>query len=146
MRLLSTESLRLESFFRGSMPQYAILSHTWETEEVLFDDIRDPAQPLPTHKKGFLKLMCSCAQARRDGYRYIWIDTCCIDKSSSAELSESINSMFRWYANSARCYAYLGDIDGAQIGNAATTLRSLLVHTRLDFAGADRPKGSLFLQ
>jgi hypothetical protein len=42
---------------------------------------------------------------------YIWIDTCCIDKSSSAELSEAINSMYRWYEESEVCYAYLEDVE-----------------------------------
>ncbi len=92
-------------------PKYAILSHTWETEEVLFDDICDPAQPLPSQKKDLAKLRGGCVRARRNGYRYIWIDTCCINKSSSAELSESINSMFQWYHKSARCYAYLADVN-----------------------------------
>ncbi len=111
MRLLNTASLRLESFFGLTIPEYAILSHTRGKEEVLFEDMRDPAQPLPTQKTGFAKLEGSCAQARRDGYKYIWIDTCCIDKSSSAELSESINSMFQWYLHSARCYAFLADVN-----------------------------------
>ncbi len=111
MRLLNTASLRLESFFGLTIPEYAILSHTWGKEEVLFEDMRDPAQPLPTWKTGFAKLKGSCAQARLDGFKYIWIDTCCIDKSSSAELSESINSMFQWYLHSARCYAFLADVN-----------------------------------
>lgn len=37
-------------------------------------------------------------------------DRCCIDKQSSAELSEAINSMYHWYAESAVCYAYLQDV------------------------------------
>jgi hypothetical protein len=95
MRLLNTSTLRLESFFDSEIPEYAILSHTWGKEEVLFDDIHDTTKTLPVHKKGFAKVQGSCDQARRDGYGYIWIDTCCIDKSSSAELSEAINSMFQ---------------------------------------------------
>jgi hypothetical protein len=114
MRLLDTITLRLESFFGSSIPEYAILSHTWNEEEVLFDDIRDSGQPLPVHKKGFAKVKGSCEQAIRDGYKYIWIDTCCIDKSSSAELSEAINSMFQWYHDSGTCYAYLADVNTAE--------------------------------
>ncbi|KAK4035226.1 putative vegetative incompatibility protein HET-E-1 [Parachaetomium inaequale] len=113
MRLLNTTTLRLESLFGSSIPEYAILSHTWCEDEVLFDDIRDSGQPLPVHKKGFAKVKGSCEQAIRHGYRYIWIDTCCIDKSSSAELSEAINSMFQWYHDSGRCYAYLADVNTA---------------------------------
>lgn len=48
-------------------------------------------------------------QACSDGLKYIWIDSCCIDKTSSSELAESINSMFRWYEESEVCYVYLSD-------------------------------------
>lgn len=63
-----------------------------------------------TAKKGYSKILGCCAKARAEGYRYIWIDTCCIDKSSSAELSEAINSMYKWYHDAEVCYAYLSDI------------------------------------
>ncbi|KAK3339171.1 heterokaryon incompatibility protein-domain-containing protein [Neurospora tetraspora] len=63
-----------------------------------------------TSKKGYSKILGCCAKARTEGYRYVWIDTCCIDKSSSAELSEAINSMFKWYHDAEVCYAYLNDI------------------------------------
>ncbi|KAK4226422.1 putative vegetative incompatibility protein HET-E-1 [Podospora fimiseda] len=113
MRLLNTETLRLETLpnLPDTSTQYAILSHTWDEDEVLFDDIFDQQKPLPTHKKGFEKVKESCEQAAKDGFNYIWIDTCCIDKSSSAELSEAINSMFQWYHYSDRCYAYLSDVN-----------------------------------
>jgi hypothetical protein len=42
------------------------------------------------------------------------MDTCCIDKSSSAELSEAINSMFQWYSNADLCYAYQSDVDSSE--------------------------------
>ncbi|KAK4194526.1 putative vegetative incompatibility protein HET-E-1 [Triangularia verruculosa] len=109
MRLLNTTTLRLESPW--SSPVYAILSHTWGEDEVLFVDISDQLKPLPTSKNGFRKVMDSCERARQDGYNYIWIDTCCIDKTSSAELSEAINSMFRWYHRADRCYVYLSDVN-----------------------------------
>ncbi|KAK0658509.1 putative vegetative incompatibility protein HET-E-1 [Cercophora samala] len=109
MRLINTTTLRLESPW--ATPIYAILSHTWGEDEVLFADICDDEKPLPVQKKGFLKVHHSCERARQDGYKYIWIDTCCIDKTSSAELSEAINSMFRWYHRADRCYAYLSDIN-----------------------------------
>lgn len=44
--------------------------------------------------KKFSKIYMTCLQALRDGLDYVWVDTCCIDKSSSAELSEAINSMY----------------------------------------------------
>ncbi|KAL5905981.1 hypothetical protein ACKVV1_010394 [Pyricularia oryzae] len=39
----------------------------------------------------------SACQVQRHPIPYVWVDICCIDKTSSAELSEAINSMFRWY-------------------------------------------------
>ncbi|KAI1792660.1 hypothetical protein LXA43DRAFT_887087 [Ganoderma leucocontextum] len=56
------------------------------------------------------KIRRACEIARRDGYRYIWIDSSCIDKASSSELSEAINSMFNWYGNAQVCYAFLSDV------------------------------------
>jgi hypothetical protein len=44
------------------------------------------------------------------GFNYVWIDTCCIDKSSSAELQEAVNSMFKWYLHSSICLVYLEDV------------------------------------
>ncbi|KAH8695884.1 hypothetical protein GQ44DRAFT_744463 [Phaeosphaeriaceae sp. PMI808] len=49
-------------------------------------------------------------QAKKDGLEYFWVDSCCVDKTSSAELSDAINSMFRWYQNAAKCYVYLSDV------------------------------------
>ena len=61
--------------------------------------------------KGFVKIKYACEQAIRDGYEYVWVDTCCINKDSSAELSEAINSMYRWYQSAAVCYVFLSDVD-----------------------------------
>jgi len=111
MRLLNTRTFELQSFVRP--PPYAILSHTWGDDEVLFEDVqRGSTAILNNGKRGLAKVVGSCAVARDDGWEYIWIDTCCIDKSSSAELSEAINSMFLWYANSQVCYVYLADCEG----------------------------------
>ncbi|KAI0017306.1 HET-domain-containing protein [Xylariomycetidae sp. FL0641] len=89
--------------------QYAILSHTWAENELVFEDIVSGTggqKPQASH----YKVRKACEQARQDGYDYIWIDTCCIDKRSSAELSEAINSMFAWYHDAAICYAFLADV------------------------------------
>ena len=48
--------------------------------------------------------------ARRDGYEHIWIDSTCINKDSSSELSEAINSMYYWYGSAEVCYAFLSDV------------------------------------
>lgn len=92
----------------NKIPRYAILSHCWETgEEVSLQEFATKAN---LEKRGYRKIESCAAEARKDGYDYIWVDTCCIDKSSSAELSEEINSMFRWYQRAAVCYAFLADV------------------------------------
>jgi len=97
---------------RSAIPAYAILSHTWgpDTEEVTFKDLKDGTGK---DKTGYRKIWFCAEQARRDGLRYIWVDTCCIDKSSSNELQAAINSMFRWYQDATRCYVYLSDVTTA---------------------------------
>lgn len=103
----------LESFDNRPVPPYAILSHTWEDDEVRYEDISSgmSTSVMPTDKQGYTKIKYSCDQAQSDGLDYIWIDSCCINKSSSAELSEAINSMFSWYERSRRCYVYLFDLN-----------------------------------
>lgn len=107
MRLIDVDTRRVEEFIGDSVPRYAILSHTWELEEVTFQDIH---RRRATSMAGYQKIKYACEQARRDGLQMLWVDTCCIDKSSSAELSESINSMFRWYQDAVACYVYLSDV------------------------------------
>ncbi|KAI6147783.1 heterokaryon incompatibility protein-domain-containing protein [Pisolithus tinctorius] len=95
---------------------YAILSHRWGTE-VTYKEITGLVTMNARRRgnvrdrDGYQKIIRSCEQAQNDGYRWLWIDTCCIDKRSSAELSEAINSMYRWYRNSQKCYIYLNDVD-----------------------------------
>jgi len=111
MRLLKLDdhgTPGLAEFFDDNIPCYAILSHTWrEGEEVTFKDLMDGTGK---SKPGYNKIRFCGEQARRDGLQYFWMDTCCIDKSNSTELSEAINSMFRWYRNAAKCYVYLSDV------------------------------------
>ncbi|KAK7996528.1 hypothetical protein PG989_004568 [Apiospora arundinis] len=113
MRLLNTSTFRLETFpDESKTPYYAILSHTWGDDEVLFDDvgIRPDGNQMWKTKESARKTLLSAKQAIEHGLDYIWIDTICIDKRSSAELSESINSMFNWYKRSTVCYVYLADV------------------------------------
>ncbi|RYP15752.1 hypothetical protein DL765_005527 [Monosporascus sp. GIB2] len=109
MRLLNCRTKKLEEFIQAAIPPYAILSHAWEDDEVHFHDIVLDNVGYTT-KRGWYKIEKSCEQALRDGLDYVWADTICIDKSSSAELSEAINSMFKWYRSSSTCYAYLCDL------------------------------------
>lgn len=111
MRLLErddTGGIRLtDDLPSNKIPPYAILSHTWGDGEVLFRDLMDGTG---NNKAGYAKIRFCGDQAWRDGLRFFWVDTCCIDKSNSVELQEAINSMFRWYRNATKCYAYLADV------------------------------------
>ncbi|KAF4462092.1 het domain [Fusarium albosuccineum] len=125
MRLLSTSKVEVTEVHGADIPEYAILSHTWSDEEILLQDVENSdAYGSPwahvadgafqtlggNEKKGLSKMMSSVGLAARKGFQHIWIDTCCIDKTSSAELSEAINSMYQWYAEANICYAYLADV------------------------------------
>ncbi|EPE25996.1 hypothetical protein GLAREA_01908 [Glarea lozoyensis ATCC 20868] len=107
MRLINTSSFDIVEFAPGSVPPYAILSHRWDETELTLQDVKQSDRNL---LPGFSKIQGCCSQARNDGLGWAWIDSCCIDKSSSAELSEAINSMFQWYRNSRVCYTYLSDV------------------------------------
>ncbi|KAI0862883.1 HET-domain-containing protein [Xylaria cubensis] len=107
MHLLNVHTKQLQEFLGDRKPPYAILSHTWGDEEVLFQDLSRPGH---RKKLGYKKIKACCERAILDGYEFVWVDTCCIDKSSSAELSEAINSMFRWYGEAGVCYVYLTDV------------------------------------
>ncbi|USP76289.1 hypothetical protein yc1106_03563 [Curvularia clavata] len=112
MRLLQIQSggkFSLVERVGNDIPQYAILSHTWgpSSEEVSFQDLQNGTGE---SKKGYRKLVFCSKEAARNGLEYFWVDTCCIDKTSSAELSEAINSMYRWYQEASVCYAYLADV------------------------------------
>jgi hypothetical protein len=111
MRLLNTSTLLFEEFIGTDVPPYAILSHTWGDEEVSFKEMT--TDPSCKSKKGYAKISMSCQLAIADGLQYAWIDTCCIDKRSSAEVSEAINSMYQWYGRAKKCYAYLVDLESS---------------------------------
>ncbi|KAJ5738530.1 hypothetical protein N7493_001685 [Penicillium malachiteum] len=134
MRLIRADNPQLEEFMDSKIPAYAILSHVWRPGEISFQDMQhlSPEERNSllselneeettsgtnyTQKlqealyQGYSKIKYSCKRALTDGIQYVWVDTCCIDKTSSAELSEAINSMMRWYERSEVCYAYLTDV------------------------------------
>ncbi|KAE8868187.1 hypothetical protein PTNB29_02098 [Pyrenophora teres f. teres] len=109
MRLLRAMDMQFSEFEGNSTPPYAILSHRWESEEVTYQELRLSTRAT-RRKAGYKKIQQSCQQALKDGIRFVWVDTCCIDKTSSSELSEAINSMYEWYQKSQVCYAYLSDV------------------------------------
>ncbi|RGP78322.1 hypothetical protein FLONG3_3458 [Fusarium longipes] len=108
MRLINVDTLKIQQFFGTRIPPYAILSHRWgdDDEEVSFSDMTNGS----TEKTGMAKVIGCCNQAKKDQINYVWIDTCCIDKTSSKELDEAINSMFQWYRRASVCYTYMVDI------------------------------------
>ncbi|THU79799.1 HET-domain-containing protein [Dendrothele bispora CBS 962.96] len=107
MRLLNTKTFKVQEFLTA-IPTFTILSHTWGDDEVTFQDI----QNLETAKRkaGWSKVRKSCEFVRQLRFEWIWIDTCCIDKSSSAELSEVLNSMYQYYGDGMVCIVYLSDV------------------------------------
>ncbi|KAI4703720.1 hypothetical protein J4E89_009943 [Alternaria sp. Ai002NY15] len=115
MRLIDTTTLELRSFMDEYLiPPYAILSHRWGEDEVTLQQFTDQSlrnDATLKSSRGYWKILKTCQQALSSGLSLVWVDTCCIDKTSSAELSEAINSMFRWYQQAAGCYAYLEDIN-----------------------------------
>ncbi|KAH8800819.1 heterokaryon incompatibility protein-domain-containing protein [Xylogone sp. PMI_703] len=150
MRLLNVRTLEFEDFVGEvgiDIPLYAILSHTWGEGEVSF---ADHVGRQSWSKKGYEKIRGCCRLAKSEGFQYAWIDTCCIDKSSSAELSEAINSMFTWYHDAAVCYVYLNDVDASEDPTALEssfsrsrwftrgwTLQELLAPGEVVFFGSD---------
>ncbi|KAH7033954.1 beta transducin-like protein HET-E2C [Macrophomina phaseolina] len=147
MRLLRRNSngeLSLTRDLRGedTIPPYAILSHTWgaDAEEVTFEDL---TYSTGKNKAGYRKIQLCAEQARQDGLQYTWVDTCCIDKVNKVELSQAINSMFRWYRDATRCYVYLSDVSGSDVEGLnfrksrwftrGWTLQELLAPTLVEF-------------
>lgn len=140
MRLLVASTLEFESFNEDAVPPYAILSHTWGSHEVTYQemsffqklkrspvelrqksfyvaslmaaaglDFSDANENSIKGRQGFEKIQQTAAIAKSKGLHYFWLDTCCIDKSSSAELQEAINSMYQWYEKSTYCIVHLED-------------------------------------
>ncbi|KKY32015.1 putative het domain-containing protein [Diaporthe ampelina] len=118
MRLLDTTTFELrldgQEFFQDE--GYAILSHRWVGPEVTFDEIAQYAPDLRDAGKQRMKspqldkIRGACEIARKQGFRWMWIDNCCVNKSSAIEEAESINSMFKWYRDARVCITYLSDV------------------------------------
>lgn len=113
MLLLNVRTLKIENFSGQRIPPYTILSHTRgsNTEEASYKSWRGRWSALwRANGPGYHKLLWTCKQAIANRLDYIWIDTICIDKSSSQKLSEAINSMYAWYRDANICYVYLADV------------------------------------
>ncbi|KAH3906795.1 hypothetical protein HBI56_063140 [Parastagonospora nodorum] len=150
MILIDTKTLALHvRDYADSNQDYAILSHTWgpAQDEVTYEEMLVSPKDRPERtlvKPGYSKIVETCARAASSRYKlpYAWIDTCCINKASSAELSEAINSMFRYYKEAVVCFAYLADVtDSGYSFNASRwfrrgwTLQELIAPKDLVFYG-----------
>jgi hypothetical protein len=173
MRLINTQYLKLQEFYDTQVPPYAIVSHRWRDDELPFHDysellsvpyyqylygdpqeklskVNDPDSDCYIKRGGVRKIISACLRAFLDGIGHVWIDTVGIDKSSSAELQEAINSMYAWYERSRICYVYLDDVScpvgthrtDAELEQALSasewqtrswTLQEFLAPTRVDF-------------
>ncbi|THU99523.1 HET-domain-containing protein [Dendrothele bispora CBS 962.96] len=120
MRLLNTGTFEMREFLT-EIPIYAILSHTWEKDEVTFQDIQDLEKA--KKKSGWSKVERACEYVRKYKFNWLWIDTCCIDKSSSAELSEALNSMYKYYGDCRVCIAYLRDVSNEKNAKSMEKLK-----------------------
>ncbi|KAE8306946.1 HET-domain-containing protein [Aspergillus transmontanensis] len=142
MRLIRTKRpLELQEFTENELPKYAILSHRWEKEEVTFQEMIRSDETTKS-KAGYKKIERFCSRAHQDSLEYAWVDTCCVNKESSAELSEAINSMFRWYERAEKCYAYLSDAKRGNVQHSAWfqrgwTLQELLAPREVYFLASD---------
>ena len=109
MRLLHAREKTFQEFYEPNIPPYVILSHRWGDQEVSYKEFRNGIAPAGA---GLAKINEFCrTAAERMRTEWVWIDTCCIDKRSSAELSEAINSMFRWYEKAKLCLVNLADVN-----------------------------------
>lgn len=140
MRLINIHTLESHEFWGSQNPPYAILSHRWNDDEVSYKDF---VKRRNTDGKGFQKVLQACKVASNYKVEWLWVDTCCIDRRSSAELSEAINSMFIWYEKAQICIAHLADVEaGPSLKNALAisawftrgwTLQELVAPNDVDF-------------
>ncbi|KAI1162979.1 heterokaryon incompatibility protein-domain-containing protein [Nemania serpens] len=146
MWLLNACTWELKEFITDKQaPPYAILSHTWRDGEVMFREWQKEPWEIVERKEGFAKINSCCQQAVADGLEWVWVDTCCIDKRSSAELSEAINSMYQWYKSAEVCYAYIDDVSDHIESNLANcrwvtrgwTLQELIAPREVVFYSKD---------
>ncbi|KAI4673730.1 uncharacterized protein J4E84_010961 [Alternaria hordeiaustralica] len=127
MRLIDTRTLELRTFVDEThVPPYAILAHTWGEDEVTLQQFTDRSPKANGWKasRGYWKILKACQQALSDRLSLVWVDTCCIDSTSSSDLGETIVSMFRWYQQATVCYAYLDDVNVSSVAKVGGVLNS----------------------
>ncbi|KAK4495999.1 hypothetical protein PRZ48_013267 [Zasmidium cellare] len=118
MRLLNVNSLEFCEFYNRPIPSYVIASHRWasgereEDREATYLEVKEGRS---TNTTGFKKVrnFAEYVRTRIPGVEWLWVDTCCVNKQDAQELTEAINSMFRWYSAAAVCLAWMADVDNA---------------------------------
>lgn len=168
MRLLHAETLEFESFDDSKLPNYVILSHTWGRDELSFQDmcwvqrlrtipkelldnplvplllnVASPAQATTSEndlvkRAGYQKILKTAETVLHLGHTYFWIDTVCINKESSSELQEAINSMYNWYKKSILCIVYLSDVHHQPLAGVPLSHNSALFTSVYDAFSASR--------
>lgn len=113
MRLVNVRTFKLKEFGEYEVPPYAILSHTWGLREASLRELRKATSISIKTNQIFRKIVCACFQARKDCLQWLWVDTACIDNTSSVDVQEAVNSAYEWYQKSQICYVYLDDLDGS---------------------------------
>ena len=113
MRLLHSRDLTFKDFPGSNIPRYAIVSHRWSETELSYQSfLTDKELYLSGHLEsyGWTKIIKAAELTHQCNLEWIWIDTICINKESSAELTEAINSMYNWYKYACECFAFLPDV------------------------------------
>ncbi|KAI0869252.1 HET-domain-containing protein [Hypoxylon argillaceum] len=119
MFLLNTATFELRYGDQANFKQgegYAILSHRWVGDEINFQQLHDVVAELrsgrtPSSTIQIDKIRGACKAARDLNFKWLWIDSCCIDKTNAVDLDETIRSMFKWYGGSKVCITYLSDVE-----------------------------------
>ncbi|KAJ4299591.1 hypothetical protein N0V90_004837 [Kalmusia sp. IMI 367209] len=130
MRLLDVDTFQFKE--RDSNEAYAILSHTWDTQELTYQDmityqrILPPSSGLNLSRPGAIKVRGACSVAKALGLQYMWIDTCCINKENPSELARAVRSMYRWYEQAATCIVYLSDFSSTSSFGISFTYKDLV--------------------
>ena len=117
--------------------RYVMLSHKWEDNEPLFQEVIHMAvydlDNSPTHDK--LKMFCKIV--RDAGFTWAWSDTCCIDKSDHFVLQEALVAMFKWYQGSAMMIVFLRGVRPAsQLGALVKSIWNTRAWTLQEYVAA----------
>jgi hypothetical protein len=139
MRLLHAKDLTFKDFVGRSIPDYAIISHRWGDDELSYQDFLNGRSGRQGH--GWKKIGQAAWWALHCNIEWLWIDTICINKESSAELTEAINSMYTWYSAAKVCFVFLPDVHSLESCTCGMSDSSTFYAgvKRLDYRHYDKP-------